>query len=333
MYKSVFDNFDVIKAPDFIVDKTVKKALLVSNAESCTITNKKHRRVVVTALAACFTFVFVLSLILGVGSEFLSLSSEQNSFVITANAKQVELLGDKVDSSTIGVYSDMLTGGWAMYPNLEKDMDISPNYFQSFALSLFSIEGKDIASVTFKTEKQGTYFAVSPGGYFASYDEVTGDRYTDMSLENSQYSADELKKYSDGLSYGKIYCDTVTFVNIDVNGNCPEKIDFGNKLEFILESNHQIPEMSAKLDRLWECEQEILKFKENAISEGGSVTEEEENLWDEMDMLTLDIRELILGKTEIKLTVTFLDGSSETKVLKTSLVNTDDQRMWLTISE
>ncbi len=338
MYKKIFVDFDKIKAPESVVDKTVQKVLQAGNegavqGENVASFKKKRRGFAMAVLAACFAVVFVCTVVMGLGIETATTQPQKDNFVITANAKQVELLGDKVDKSTIGAFAGEFSGGWAMYPNLEKYEDRSPNFFQSFALSLFEVEGEDIVSVTFKANSPGTYFAISPAGYFVGADEEVYKNYSKLNLENSQYTAEELKVYGDGLSYGKTYCDTFTFVNIDVNGECSDKIDFSNKLEFVLESNHDNPQMSEKLDRVWECEQKLLKLRENHTFEGGELTDKEEVLWAEADTLTQDIRKQILADSTIDVIVTFKDGTTEKKVLKTDLVNTDDQRMWLTISE
>ncbi len=338
MYKNVFDDFNKINAPKWVVDKTVQKALQANKADPMqgkTGINFKnnHRGLAIAVLAACLTLVFALTAVAGLSKKQLPVEDVQNRFVITANAKQVELLGNKVNKSAIGAYCGELTGGWAMYQNLEKYKEFSPNFFQSFALNLFEIEGEDIVSVTFKANSPGTYFAISPAGYFQGADEEALKNYSKLDLENSQYTAEELKKYGDGLSYGKTYCDTITFVNIDASGECTDKIDFSNKLEFVLESNHSDPQMSEKLDRLWECEQELLKLREGYTYEGGELTDKEEALWAEADLLSQQIRKLILKDSTIDVAVTFKDGTTETKVLKTDLINTDDLQMWLTISE
>ncbi len=333
MYKNIFDDFDKIKAPKPIVNKTVQIALEANENGAVKEFKKPNSRLAFGILAACLALVFTLTAVVSFGSKSSPAVEVQNRFVISANAKQVELLGNKADQSTIGAYSGELTGGWAMYPNLEKHEDFSPNFFHSFALNMFEIEGEDIVSVTFKANSEGTYFAVSPAGYFAGAEEEAFGNYSGMSLENSQYTAEQLKVYGDGLSYGKTYCDTFTFINTDVGGENSDKIDFNNKLEFVLESNHNDSRMSEKLDRLWECEQELLKLRENHISEGGELTQKEEALWAEADVLSQQIRKLILQDSTIDVTVTFKDGTTETKVLRTDLVNTDDLQMWLTISE
>ena len=335
MYKKIFNDFDKIKVPKAVVEQTVCRALQVNKEDSVADIIKKHRGVAFGLIAACLAVVFVLTAVIGIVTKSEPLEVKDSRFIITANAKQVELMGDKVKKSTIGAYSSGLTGGWAMYQNLEIDEDSSPNFFQSFAFSMFEIEGDDIASVTFKANTPGTYFAISPMGFFTDIEKNVSEyeqslkRYSDLSLTNSQYSAEELTSNSDGLAYGNIYCDTFTYTNSD---NL-RKINFSNKLEYVLESNHNNPTMSENLDRLWECEKELMELKKNYIYEGGELSEKEEKLWAEIDLLTQEIRGLILNGSTIDVIVTFKDGSTEKKILKTDLVNTDDQRMWLTISE
>ncbi|MBQ4569493.1 MAG: hypothetical protein IJA62_05525 [Ruminococcus sp.] len=333
MYKNIFDDFDKIKAPKSLVEKVVKKAAEAKEDENVKEFKKVNGRFAFGVLAACLAVVFTITAVVGLGAKPSPVQGEKSRFIITANAKQVELLGDKADQSTIGAYSEELTGGWAMYPNLEKYEDASPNFFQSFALSMFEIEGEDIVSVTFKANSEGVYFALSPAGYFQGEDRELLSNYSEMSLENSQYTPEELKEYGDGLSYGKTYCDTFTFISTDVSGEGSDKIDFSKKLELVLESNRSNAQMAEKLDRLWECEQKLLKLRENHTFEGGELSEEEEALWAESDVLSQQIRKLILQDSTIDVAVTFKDGTTEKKVLRADLVNTDDQRMWLTISE
>lgn len=333
MYKKSFECFDEIKAPENIVDKAVKRAMAVDvrdvKAKSGINLCRPKKKLVVGVLAACFAAVFVFSAVFGFGAERDSMTTQSKGFVITANAYEAKRLEGNADSAVIGAYTGELSGGWAMYYNLEQYKDCSPNFFQSYVFSDFTIEGKGIESVVFKSNAEGTYFAISPAGVYCDTDENKAmGSYSQLSLTNSQYSADELKAYSDGLSYGEIYADTFTFTNTERS----EKIDFGKKLEFVIESNHNNPQISQKLDRLWECEQQANDYKAEHTYEGGEISIEEEKLYNEIDILSEEIRELILKDATVDVIINFIDGSTLRKSLKMGLVRADGT-LWLTISE
>ena len=342
MYKDLFKDFDKIKAPEGVVTKVVD--YVVYNNENRRIPELKEcnkRRRIVPLLAACLVLVFVCTLVMGLCTDFLSAKSSRRSgaggaqmnygFIIRANSQKSD--GDAV----IGIYSGTATGGWAMYQNLEKYGDASPNFFQSYGFSMLDIEGKGIESVTFKTEAEGVYFAISPAGYYLITDEETAARmnreqsenYSEISLRNSQYTAEELVKYSDGISYGNIYCDTFKYTN----DSATEKISFSNKLELVIESNHNNKEVSDKLDRVWQCEQELLEIRAHHTAESGVLTDREEELYQEIDVISQDIRRLVLSDATMEVLVEFEDGTKQNKILKLGFEIIEGQGMRLTISE
>lgn len=341
MYKNFFEEFDNIKASDALIEKSVAKAKGVYdiNETDSAIQSRPYRikrRITAGILAACFALVLVFGAYFGFASDSTISQPSSKGFIITANAYDAQRVGASTDSAVIGAYTGELSGGWAMYFNLEKDMDFSPNFFQSYVFSDFTIEGQGIESVTFKSYKEGTYFALSPAGIYLNADEEGTRRmyadaiksYDGLSLHNSQYSAEELNEYSDGLAYGKLYCDTFTYTNTDKS----EKLEFSNKLEFVMESNHSNPEMSEKLDRLWECEEEIKRYQSEKFFEGGALSDREEELYRELDTITEEIRRLILKDATIEIEVSFTNGSSIVKHLDVDLVRADDT-LWLTLSE
>ncbi len=341
MYKRIFDKFDDIKAPETVVDNAVAKAMEQINNEKLKTSSKlclcrPKRKLAAGLLAACFALIFVISAVFGFGTDRLSAGTQSKGFVITANAYEVGKLGDKADSATIGAYTSEFSGGWAMYYNLERYKDFSPNFFQSYVFGDFTVEGKGIESVTFKSNAQGTYFALSPAGIYLSADEGKAQKqvessmedYSQLSLSNSQYSSEELKGYSDGLSFGEIYADTFTFTNTQRR----EIIDFSNKLEFVVESNHNNPLVSEKLDLLWKCEQQANENKAEFAYASGEISSEEEKLYEEIDTLSEEIRQLVLKDATVDVTVNFIDGSTLTKSLTMGLVRVDGT-LWLTVSE
>ncbi len=339
MYDKLYKNFDKLKPTEEAVSRAVESAIKSDcSKEEIKLYNLSKRNLTLSITAACLVFVFVAAFVFSLagGATVSPQVSSNYNFVITANASQAEALKIK-ESSTIAAYAGILSGGWAMYPNLERYEDFSPNFFQSYAFTNFSIEGKGIESVTFKSKAVGTYFAISPAGYFVNADEDTAEQiteeamseYSDMSLQNSQYTASQLRDYSDGLSYGKIYCDTFTYTNTQSN----DVINLSNKLEFIVESNNSNKVISEKLDAMWQCEQKIIESKSQDSSEGGEISQEEEKLYQELDRLSLEIRQLVLSDSTVDVTVRFTDGSVQTKSLRMGLAQADDETYWLTVTE
>ncbi|MBR3971617.1 MAG: hypothetical protein IKJ83_01840 [Ruminococcus sp.] len=337
MYKEMFSEFDKIKAPQNIVDKAVSSAISASDERIAEFKVHAKRKMSISILAACLVLTFVCTMLFAdrVGVKSNVPASKPYGFVLSANAAQIEKLG-LADKAVIGAYATTAVGGWAMYQNFEQYEDFSPNFFQSYGFSNFIIEGDNIESVTFKTKGEGTYFAISPAGYFVNADEETAERiklealrdFSYMSLENSQYTDEELKEYSDGLSFGDIYCDTFTYTNSQ-DGN---RIDFSNKLEYVLESNHNKEEISKRLDLIWECEQELIEIRGTHTFESGEPTEEEERLYYKIDTLSQDIRKLILKGAKMEVTVNYSDGRTETKTLTPGLIYTENLGLWLTIA-
>lgn len=339
MFEKPYKEFDRIKPSEEAVNRAVQSALDASDVMNNRQVHKFSKRKIITGLlAACLVLVFAATFIftLHSGHTVGPQTPDSYGFIITANANQVDALGESSDS-TIAVYSEILTGGWAMYPNLERYEDFSPNFFQSYAFTNFSIEGKGIESVTFSSNAEGTYFALSPAGYFVNADEEIAEQrvneakkaYSGMSLVNSQYTAEELSEYSDGLSYGNIYCDTFTYTNTQ-NNNI---INLSNKLEFVIESNHSNKGISEKLDSLWQCEQDITEIKSSHAFEGGEMSEKEERLYSELDRITQEIRQLILQDSTVDVTVKFTDGSVQTKCLRMGLTESENGELWLTVNE
>ncbi|MBQ8000607.1 MAG: hypothetical protein IJ298_05240 [Ruminococcus sp.] len=339
MFEKTYKEFDRITPSEKAVSRAVQSALDAYDLTDDRLVCKFSRRKIIAGLlAACLVLVFAATLVFTLHSGYAirPYAQDDYSFVINANANQVESLGES-SGSTIAVYSGILSGGWAMYPNLERYEDFSPNFFQSYAFTNFSIEGKGIESVTFKSNAEGTYFALSPAGYFIYSDENIAEQeikeakkeYSGISLANSQYTADELSEYSDGLSFGNIYCDTFTYTNTK---KC-DVINLSNKLEFVIESNHSNKEISEKLDLLWLCEQEITELKSSHTFEGGEMSEDEERLYSELDRITQEIRQLILEDSTVDVTVKFTDGSVQTKYLQMGLTESENGELWLRVSE
>jgi len=342
VYKKIFEDFDKIQVPQKVVDDSVKLALDETQATECIhhYTFRK-RRIFMPLAAACMLAVFAGTLCFGLIGEGVKNRSTvinegsdyQNRYSFTVRAKA----GRADDATLIDVNSTEVTGGWAMYENFEKYKDFSPNYFQSYVLTEFNIEGDNIKSVSLKTEKEGVYFAISPAGYYINAnDEIArqkvkeaAENYSDFSLKNSQYTYRELQEYSDGLSFGDIYCDTFNYTN----NSGAEKISFSRKVELVIESNHENEQVSDKLDRIWQCEQELLEIRAQHTFEGGELTDREEELYGKMERLSQEIKKLVLNDAVIIVMVEFEDGTIQEKSLKLGLEVSEEYGMWLTISE
>lgn len=339
MYKNLYKTFDSIFPSKSAVDRAVDSALNIDEKRICTVHKFTKRNVTVSILAACLVIVFLCTFIFGLQKPPVvtdDLSSEYN-FVISANAYQADKFNNGKDKTVVAAYAGILSGGWAMYQNYEKNLETSPNFFQSYAFNNFSIRGENIESVTFRSNAQGTYFALSPAGFFVNADEGEIKKteeeavklFSDMSLSNSQYTAEELREYSDGLSYGRIHCDRFTINNHQNN----EIINLSNKLEFVLESNHSNKEMSEKLDKLWACEEKILELRSHNISDSGECSDVLETLYKELDKLSVEIRQLILSDSTVDVIVKFSDGTQQTKTLRMGLEEAENDTAWLIISE
>ncbi len=330
MYKEIFESFDKIKAPHKAVDKAVACALKANSTAEIDKgeTVYRFRKPLICALAACVCIIFTCTLIFGLGKTAVPVESEDKTFVINAGAYGLDKVKDEVDDTVIGAYAGELTGGWAMYENLEKDTLDVPNFFQSYALNSFVIEGEDIESVTFKSTAKGTYFALSPHGFYsadgADKEETLTENFIGLSLKNSKYSADELSKYKDGLSYGEIFCDTFTYCNVENE----DTIDISRKIEFVIESDHKDPAQAQCLNEIW-------LYEEEAVGEKlmDSPSEEKlDNLYLEMSGCGDELQALVLKDATVDVIVNFSDGTTKTKTLLMGLVSNENGR-WLTISQ
>ena len=272
--------------------------------------------------------IFVCTLVFGLRKNPVSVEAEEKTFVISASAYGLDKLKEEVDDTIIGAYAGELTGGWAMYANLEKDTLEVPNYFQSYALNSFVIEGEGIESVTFKSAAKGTYFALSPQGFYSadgvSEEETLSENYLGLSLTNSNYSAEELSKYKDGLSYGEIFCDTFTYFNVENE----DTINLSRKIEFVIESDYKDPAQAQCLNKIWLYEEEAVGEKLMDIPS----EEKLDKLYLELSECGDELQELILKDATVDVTVNFSDGTTKTKTLRAGLVSNENGR-WLTISQ
>ncbi len=334
MFERTYKEFDNVKPSAKMVDKAVKSAIKADETKNTTKIYKFPKRKIITcALAACMVVVFVCTFVFGLRYNPVNKPQENTEygFAIRANASQVSQLSDYTDGSVIGAYAGELTGGWAMYQKLEKQNDTSPTFFQSYCLNYLNIEGEGIDSITFKANAEGTYFALSPSGYYSSSENNSekvqneSEKFTDLSLSNSLYTAEELCEYKDGLSFGDIYCDTFTYTNVDND----DSVNLSCKIEYVIESSHSNSQQSQLLDKIWLYEEEITKEKEAGILSYDKL----ENLYLELSDISTELQKLVLEDATIDVTVEFVDGSFHTKTLRMGLAQMDDETFWLTISE
>ncbi len=330
MYKKYFEKLSDIKVPEKLVEETVMMTRDKNEAKGLSDETRRSghsfRYFGTAALAACLAGVFMLTVFFGADKSSWQGEKKENSFIITANAMEAQNLGVDVSDTVIGAYAGESAGSWAMYENFEKTSEEAPAYFQSYCLNSFNIEGEGIESVTFRANAKGTYFTISPDGYYSSDtlpQTSQAERFTDMSLSNSAYSAEELTRHQDGLSYGEIYCDTFTYHNKDDR----DFINLCNKLEFVVEGDSKYPEQAACLKKLWLYEEEIISEKAEGIPSGEKLG----NLYLELAEASDELQELVLKDATVDVVVNFSDGSSETKTLLMGLLSGENGK-WLTIS-
>ncbi len=333
MFEKAYKDFEGLKPSEKAVDRAVQSALnALGTSEEKYSVNFFGRKKLLVAMAACLVFVFACTFVLGLQRNTTEpFAKEKYSFSINANAAQATLMGENPDSSVIGAYSSELSGGWGMYQNLEKNSDVSPSYFQSYCMNYLNIEGRGIKSVTFKANTEGTYFAISPEGYYKTVDtsdniaEKEAEKYTDLSLNNSVYSSEELSQYKDGLSFGNVYCDTFTYQNADAT----DSINLSCKIEYVIESSHSNTETTDLLDKLWLYEEKITEEKMEDVPSRDKLN----TLYLELSDMTEELQRMVLKDATVDIIVKFADGSEQTKTLNMGLTRTEDSGLWLVVSE
>ena len=269
-------------------------------------------------------------------------NKNENVFFITANAAELEnqLSGKSIIGAFAG---EAGTARLADFDNNDDNdpFDSGQYYKDGYAdvfilydISTFSVKGDNIKSISVKSNKKGIYFGVTPIGdidesrngdenvnyvyangrgvaigekSYKEYEKSRKERlkrYTDAdSLDNSQYTKKELKKYSDGM-YANIFCDGFTYENTDGK----KAIDIGGDFDLVIESNHSNAIIANLLEKLDNVDGKIIehKFRREDCDDLDSYRD---NLYRKI------VKETVKNAT-IDVTVNFTDGTAQTKTLK-----------------
>ena len=282
----------------------------------------------------------------------------ENVFFITANAAELEnQLSDKDIIGAFAGSSGTTRLADFENKNHNDPLDSGQYYkdgyadlFMKYDMATLSVKGDNIKSISVKSNKKGAYFGVTPVGDIVesrdddaeiTYVFVNGKgvamgkkgyeryeksrkerlkRYTDAdSLDNSQYTKKELKKYSDGM-YADIFCDGFTYKNTDGK----KTVDVGGDLDLVIESDHSNAKIAKLLEKLDNVDGEIIEHKYKR-----------EN-YDDLSSYRSEIFKKIVKETvkkaTIDVTVNFTDGTSQTKTLKLGYyMDKELDWLWVTI--
>lgn len=287
----------------------------------------------------------VLTLALIGGALYFFTGSETNSFVIVANAAETE-------NADVVIKSDLLAGTYA--PSVFERND-SINYssdkygydwFEHFSLSELNIKGKNIDTVTFKANKNFTYFALFPNegasdtnqppisnksfydAVAKSYDSImpfTHSHYHEKSYEDEPFGAD---------AYGKM-CDGFVYKNPN-SADEEQTLNIGNSMYFCLETDRtdaSIDGIVTEMEQYQKKLQEIMEnHNEEAKSDGVYKWSDEENSYlVKFDEYRKMLIEKMLDGASIDVTVKFSDGTEQTKVLELSYKGLQDDKLSVSV--
>lgn len=307
------ENFEINKAEyteyaDKIRLSDTQKNVLVSamqNAESdeTKVYPIKGHKIWTKAVAAVLSLAMIGSVIYfarGIGQN-------KNSFTITANAAEI-------GSSEVNLASGEMDSGFPM--TIFKEDGAEPylnqkiykrDLFHSFRLTKLSVNGENIESITFKANKNTTYFNLLTDNYNNEFINI-------QAPANSQYTTDEFVKHYDGF-FGYV-CDGFTFENL-YDGN---EIRLDNKVAFMLESDWTDSEIAEWMEVVCECYDKKTEYKQELYYEtggvgGGYISDEQI----ETDEKMVEYMDKIIAKTldgaTVDITVQFTDGAEQTKTL------------------
>lgn len=323
--------------------------------------NNKKRFAFIGAAAAGLAVIIGLSAVFissAPASDNVKSSSEKqsaNSFVLKANAADLPKNAGFA-KSVIGAFAGSSEGGWAM--NVKKDG--FQDYFTNYLISKLEIDGKNIKSVTVKSNKKGIYFGITPDVEPETLDIktaiselekktklskniefiYTGDRSVPVTKEEAKRYKKavkaEKKKYSDTESIKnsrytkKEIRDSVSLIEDFVcdkftynNLDKEDKLKISNSIKLIIESDHGDKEIAAWLNKLNAAE---AKIQEEKLS--GSV---EDKLCLIVSKYSDKITKKMINGAAIDVKVTFMDNTSQIKKLKLDYYTDTDGFPWITI--
>lgn len=319
-----FNKNEYITFADKIKLSDTQKNILISQMEIANSTlneNDKSEKKLNTyyniwlrVVAAVLVFTVV-----GVGMYFLSdFEQRENSFMITVSAAEMEL-----GTSEIKLASGEIVTNYAMH--IFSDESVEPylnengkqDLFQSFVITELTIEGENIESVTFDTNKNSTYFNIYTDNYNNEFKYI-------QPLTHSQYAVKEFEKYYDGF-FGYV-CDGFTYQNIYDS----KEINLDDKISLMIESDYYDGEISEWMNIVNECVEKREKYQqmyapEDKINGSRFATEEEIANDEKTEEYVEKIVEKTLDGATIDITVEFTDGTKQTKTLVLGYDNSGEE--------
>ncbi len=357
MIKDFFRPMDNIRLDKKVVDTIVFNSLNSDNKiTELKHKNKRKRITIIAAVAAVLAVIISLSFIINIKSEQTASEKTKNggySFTLTANAAEIK--NKKLGSNVIGAFE----GGSSCGPYLKGQEGVGRyiDWFQQFDLSSFKISGDNIKSVTVSSKTKGVYFNVTPipkiiegdiskynstqsgllvtlGGRsvlatnYKTEEEYNKARKEEMkkyskadTLNNSQYTRNQLTGASYSGFFADFVCDSFTYNNTDKN----RVIDLDYVIELTVESVQTKDNNVAKyLKIINEIEE-----NENNYTVGIGNTDRLKK-----DSCLYKILKAVINKATIDVTVNYYNGKSETKSFALGSYQEDNGWFtWLTLSE
>lgn len=257
--------------------------------------------------------------VIGAAMYFLGdFGQRENSFMITASAAEIEL-----GTSEIKLASGEIVTNFSM--RIFSDESVEPylneygkqDLFQSFVITELTIEGENIESVTFDTNKNSTYFNIYTDNYNNEFEDI-------QPLTHSQYAVEEFEKHYDGFS-GYV-SDGFTCQNIYDS----KEINLDNKISLMIESDYDDGEISEWMNIVSECIEKREKYQqmyapEDKINGSHFATEEEIANDEKTEEYVEKIVQKTLDGATIDITVKFTDGTKQTKTLVLGYDNSGEE--------
>lgn len=325
--KEYAESYDKIRLTDR------QKNFLMSNMQTAAGAKEKRTHTQSTLKLWVRTVAAVLTLVIFCGAFYFIVGTEGNSFTIVAGAAET-------DNSEVIIKSDLLAGTYAPSFFERKDTadcsydEYGCDWFEHFSLSELSIKGENIDTVTFKANKNFTYFALFPiGENNKTYEEMqtpykskdfyedveksyetimpfTQSHYKEKSVEEEPYAAADCGKMCDGFVYK----------NQDKSDG-EQTISLGNSMYFCLETDRTDATVDKYTGLMNEC---MIKHEENVRKrlegrESGdeyALNEEETQALNQIEEYRRNLIEIMLDGATIDVTVKFNDGTQQTRVLE-----------------
>lgn len=340
--KEYAESYDKIRLTDR------QKSFLMSNMQATAGVKEKRTNTQCTLKLWVRTVAAVLTLVIFCGAFYFISGTGGNSFTIVAGAAEA-------GNSEVVIKSDLLAGTYApsLFEKKAPDVYSSDKYgndwFEHFSLSELSIKGKNIDTVTFKANKNFTYFALFPiGENNKTYEEMqtpykSKDFYeaveksyeTIMPFTQSHYKEKSIKEepYA-AADYGKM-CDGFVYKNQDKSDG-EETISLGNSMYFCLETDRTDATVDKYTVLMNECmikhEEDMRKRLEGR--EPGSeyvLNEEETQALNQIEEYRRRLIEIMLDGATIDVTVKFNDGTQQTRVLELGYKDVQDDKLSVSV--